>query len=69
MANERVTLRDVYEIVERLELKVDSKIGKIDARVDVIENFQSRALGILSFLTFLISMSAGAIWNTILGRK
>ena len=35
--NERVTLKDVYAIVNRIEDKIDRRFGTVDAKLEVLE--------------------------------
>ena len=42
--NGRPTLRDVYEIVDRLEGKFDKQVEKMDERISVLERFKDKAM-------------------------
>lgn len=67
MSGGNVTLRDIYDAVERLEAKLDRRIEKIEARTDSLETFQNRALGIVSVFSVFISLIANFIWTRITG--
>lgn len=60
-----ILLKDIYEVVNRLEDKIDERFEKIEARVSHLEDFKNRLIG----LATIFSLSAGAIsswlWNKI----
>jgi len=51
-----VSLKDIYEIVERLENKMDGRLKESEKRIDALENFQSRIIGIWLGITAVISI-------------
>lgn len=69
MSTERVTLRDIYEIVNRLEEKMDDKIALIDDRVGAIESFQNKILGIGAVLSAILGMGGAWFWTKLTGGK
>lgn len=75
MTEDRVTLRDVYEIMERVEAKVDKKVTSLEAslkeqgeKIDRLEAFSNRALGVLAVGSAFVSLAASWIWTRILGE-
>ena len=54
-----ITLKDVYDAIDRLEDKIvermDKTDEKLDNRVRKLEDFQSRILGIASILAIFVS--------------
>lgn len=68
MSEERVTLKDVYEVVNRIEDKMSQRIAETERRVDILESFQSRTLGVLSIITVFISLAATWVWGKITGE-
>ncbi len=66
---DRVTLKDVYDIVERLENKMDSRLQRDETRLENMENFQSRAIGIISVVMFFVSATSSYVWDKVLGRR
>ena len=68
MTKQSVTLRDVYDIAERLETKFSEKFSDHETRIRMIEKFQNRALGVISFLALFSSLAANAIWDRLLGK-
>lgn len=65
MAN-GITLKDVYEVVNRLESKFDERYERLDSRVSKLETFQNKALGILSVVVMFTSLAASYIWNRLI---
>lgn len=57
--NGKVTLKDIYEIVNRLEDKMDERLCSVEKRVDILEDFKSRILGIAT----IISVISGAVFS------
>jgi hypothetical protein len=68
VSEERVTLKDVYEVVNRIEDKMSQRIAETERRVDILESFQSRTLGVLSIITVFISLAATWVWGKITGE-
>lgn len=46
-------IRDVYELLARLEGKVDSRMDSLDAKVDLVSSRQDRLDGALSLVKWL----------------
>lgn len=63
-----VSMRDIYEAVQRLEDKMGQRIDKVEADVDGLKGFQNKALGILSVFSVFVSAIASFIWNKITGE-
>lgn len=61
----QVTLKDVYEAINRVEDKIDQRMSKIEGRVDVLEDFRGKALGIMSIVTVIGTAGFTWIWNRI----
>lgn len=66
---ETITLRDVYDIANRLEGKMDTRLERHELRIEGLENNQSRALGVLSVISLFISGAMTLLWNRLLGRS
>lgn len=72
----KITINDVYNVVNRLEDKMDRKFeryeeeqDKILSRVTTIESFNNRALGVLSVVSVFVNIAASYVWNTVIGKK
>lgn len=59
-----VTLKDIYEIVERLEDKMDIRLKDVEKRVDTLEDFKGKALGVMG----VVSLVGSALFSWIWGR-
>ena len=60
-----VNLRDIYDIVERLENKLDVRLKEVEKRTDNLENFNSKMTGVWLGITSLISLLGSWIWTKI----
>lgn len=76
MSSGSVTLRDVYEIMQRVEDKVDKKIAELEdkiekqsLKIDRLEAFNNRTLGVLAVGSAFVSLIATFIWNKIVGHE
>lgn len=69
MSEEKVTLRDIYAAVNRLEDKFDRRIVVLEKDVNELQKFQNKALGIVSVLAVFTSLVANAIWQSITGQR
>lgn len=65
MANERVTLREVYDIVERIEGKFDKRFNDHEQRIRANEGWKNRAIGVAGILSAFVSIMASWLWNAI----
>jgi len=65
MPSDKVTLKDILEICNRLEDKMDDRLSKVEKDVDSLQGFQNKTLGILSVVTIFTSGLATFIWNRL----
>jgi len=63
---EAVNLRDIYEIVERLEMKIDRRLVEAEKKIDKLEDFNSRAMGVWFAITTIISIGSSWIIQRII---
>ena len=61
-----VTLRDVYDAIGKLEEKVGRRIEKVEEKVNSLEEFKDRAIGIISIITVALSAVFSWLWKKIL---
>jgi hypothetical protein len=59
MANQSVTLKDVYAVVNRVEDKLD----KLECRVSVIELWRAEIMGKITLIVGIVSLGFTAIWD------
>ena len=80
MATDRVTYKDVYDILERLETKFDSNmkeqqkelvgmIQNLEKRITPVETFQIRAMTVIGVFSGVFSLIITYIWNKVLGKE
>lgn len=55
-----VTLKDIYEVVERLEAKMETRLCSSEKRINVLENYKAQLVGIWLTITAIISI--GGSW-------
>jgi hypothetical protein len=60
-----VGIRDVYDIVSRLETKVDSRLSELDSKVDAVTSRMDRLEGGLSMLRWLGPLGVVALFYGI----
>lgn len=69
MVRNSITIKDIYDIVNRLEDKFDNKFTDLDNRVGKLEGFMNRAIGILGLFTTIISLTITYVWNKLIGKN
>jgi hypothetical protein len=57
MANGKITIVDVYNIVNRLEDKMDKRLCIMEKKVDILEDFKGKVLG----MSAIVSTIFGAL--------
>jgi hypothetical protein len=57
MTNSKVSLKDIYDVVNRLEDKMDKRLCDVETRVNVLEDFKGKMAG----MTAIISTIFGAL--------
>lgn len=67
MAKSMVTLKDVYEIVQRVEDKMDAQFSDHVKRIRENESFRARATAIFSFLSIFSGVVASYVWERLKG--
>ncbi len=65
MNEDRVTLRDIYGALNRIEDKLEKRIEDLEAEVGVLKAFQNKALGILSIISVFVGLASTYIWNKV----
>lgn len=67
-ARNGITLQDVYNVVNRLEDKIDRRLTEIEDRVDIQESFRNRAMALIGVVATFSSVISTWIWDRIVGR-
>lgn len=68
MNEDKVTLRDIYDVVERVEDKMDRRFEAVERDISNLKAFQNRTLGVVSIFSGLVSVITVYIWNKITGQ-
>lgn len=69
MTKSSISLRDIYDVVNRLEDKMDRRMEEVEKRVDLLEDFKGRALGILGVVSFVGSAVFSWLWGKITNQS
>ena len=56
-------LKDVHEVVARIEDKVDKRFVDVEKRVDVVEDFQSNLAGKMTVLGSIMVLAVNFLWD------
>jgi hypothetical protein len=64
--NTGISLRDVYEVVNRLEEKFDERLADHEMRIRASERFINKALAIAGLGSAFVSLAASYIWEKIM---
>lgn len=63
--SKQITLNDIYQVVNRLEDKMDERLKLVENRVDTLEDFKGKSLGIMSAIMFVVSGIFTWIWERL----
>lgn len=58
-------LKDINQSVNRLEDKMDKRLSEIEARVDTLEDFRGRILGIASIIAAVFGILGAWVWDKL----
>ena len=58
-------LKDIYAVVDRMEVKIDKRMVDAECRLDRVEDFQSRILGAVSVVGLFVGGAVTWIWDRI----
>lgn len=56
-------LKDVYEVVARIEDKVDRRFVAVETRVDKVEDYQSNLTGKITVLGGIMMLLVNFLWD------
>ena len=65
--NERVTLKDVYDVVNRLQDKIEGRVAGIEKDVDELKSFHQKLIGMATLAAGFVSLLTTFIWNRVMG--
>lgn len=55
------TIKDIYDIVNRLEDKLDNRFSDLDKRIGLLESFKNNLIGKITVVTLIISFLVASI--------
>lgn len=67
MAKDTVTNRDLYDRLDRFEDRFMARLDKQDIRIDKVESFQDRIIGISFVFTSFVGLVSTYIWRKVVG--
>lgn len=68
MTKNTITLKDVYDVVNRLEDKMDKRLTDLEDRMEVNEAFRNKAAVSLGVFTTFFTAFASWFWSDIMKR-
>lgn len=68
MSTEQVSLRDIYQAVNRIEDKFDKRLDEMDKEIANVKSFQNKTLGVLTAVSIFIGGLSSFVWDKILGK-
>jgi len=68
MSNGKVTLRDIYKVVNRLEDKMDERLREAEKRIDTLESFKDNLAGKLAIVVGFCTLTASLLIDWVKKR-
>ena len=65
MTTDKISLKDIWEIVNRLEDKMDKKVALVESRVDAVESKTDQIMGKIGVAVFIIGAAVSAVVSLI----
>ncbi len=65
MTTNKVTLSDIYEVVNRLEDKMDKRMSDLENRVNVLESFRDNLIGKIAAFSAIVAVSITMLWDWV----
>lgn len=65
MTNGKVSLKDVFDVVNRLEDKMDRRLCSVEEKVNGLEAFKDNLTGKITLLIGLVSLSFNFVFDYI----
>ena len=63
-----ITLKDVYDVVQRLEDKMDGRFEKIEEEVATNTNFRNQLIGKITVVVVFIGLGINMAWDYIFNK-
>ena len=65
---DKITLRDIYEIVDRLETKMDKRLCLLENRTNTLESFKDNLAGKITLFVGVLSICITIVWDWLKGK-
>ncbi len=63
--NKQITLQDIYQVVNRVEDKMDERLKVVEAKVDKLEDLGSKIVVVWGFVSVLLTATFTWAWSKI----
>jgi hypothetical protein len=63
---DKVTLRDVYQAIGSLEQKLDKRFERVESKVEILEDFRSKLIGVSLIIGAFAGTIASWVWAKII---
>lgn len=63
--NQKISLKDIYEVVNRLEDKMDKRLHDVECRVDKMEDLQAKIVGGIGVVGLFVGGLITWAWERI----
>ena len=68
MTKNEITLKDIYEVVNRLEERMDKRMCEVEERVNILEDFKAKILGMAAIIAAFVGGFSAWLWKRITGE-
>ena len=65
MTKNDITLRDIYEVVEKYNERLDKRMADLETRVNCLEDFRARILGMAAVIAAFAGSVTAWIWKRV----
>jgi hypothetical protein len=66
-ASPRDLTREILNITNRIEDKIDDQLKDYNTRITALEKFQNKALGVLVIVSAVFSLLLNYLWERLIG--
>lgn len=61
-------LKDTYSEIRALRMEMVQRFEKVEARVDILEDFKGKILGMAAVVSAFVGLASAWIWRKIVGE-
>ena len=62
-------LKDTHEIVSNLRKENNERMKTIEERIDVLEDYKGKIVGMVSIISILVSGGVAWVWKRVVGES